>query len=105
VIAFQHPEDWASRILDVVAWQGDLAAIAAALQTFGGLPVRVRLAMPMALRRLFLNDLHRTCFYFETGELSADPEDFKKVVRNALAAVDWFRFHNGYANGELIMTA
>ena len=105
MIAFQHPEDWASRILDVVAWQGDLAAIAAALQTFGGLPVRVRLAMPMALRRLFLNDLHRTCFYFETGELSADPEDFKKVVRNALAAVDWFRFHNGCSNGEPIMTA
>ncbi len=104
-LAFQHPEDWLGKSLDVVAWQGDLAAIAAALETVSGVPVQARLAMPLALRRLFLNDLHHMCLYFETEGLSADPEDFKKLVPNALSAEDWFRFHNRYANGEPIVPA
>lgn len=104
-IAFHNPDDWAGKSLDVVAWQGDLAAIAAALQTVSGVPVRHRLAIPIVLRRLLLNDLHHMCLYFETGGLSADPEDFKKIVPDAQSAEDWFRFHNRYSNGEPIMTA
>ncbi len=104
-IAFGHPEAWAGKSLDIVTWQGDLAAIAAALQTVSGLPVRARLAMPMALRRLFLNDLHHMCLYFENEGIAANPEDFKAIVPNALSAEDWFRFHNRYANGEPIVTA
>jgi uncharacterized protein YbjT (DUF2867 family) len=103
-IAFHHPEEWAGKSLDVVTWQGDLAAIAAALQTVSGVPVRARLAMPIALRRLFLNDLHHMCLYFENEGIAANPDDFKAIVPNALSAEDWFRFHNRYANGEPIVT-
>ena len=102
-IALHHPEDWAGKSLDVVAWHGDLAAIAAALQTVSGVPVRPRLAMPIALRRLFLNDLHHMCLYFENEGIIAEPEAFKIIVPNALSAEDWFRFHNRYANGEPIV--
>ncbi|MFZ9521262.1 MAG: hypothetical protein ACO3A4_12375 [Silvanigrellaceae bacterium] len=30
------------------------------------------------------------------------PDDFKKVVPDALAAEDWFRIHGQYSNGEKI---
>jgi uncharacterized protein YbjT (DUF2867 family) len=104
-IALRNPEQWVGKSLDVVAWQGDLAAIAAALETVSGVPVRARLAMPMLLRRLFLNDLHHMCLYFENEGLSADPKDFQTIVPDALSAEDWFRFHNRYANGEPIVSA
>jgi len=103
-IAFRNPEDWVGKSLEVVAWQGDLAAIAGALETVSGVPVRARLAMPILLRRLFLNDLQHMCLYFETEGLSADPKDFQTIVPDSLSAEDWFRFHNRYANGEPILT-
>jgi hypothetical protein len=61
--------------------------------------------MPIALRRLFLNDLHHMCLYFEQKGITAEPEDFKKVIPDPLSAEDWVRFHNRYANGEPIVSA
>ncbi len=60
--------------------------------------------MPIAMRRLFLNDLRHMCLYFEEHGITAEPEDFRKVVPNQLSAEDWFRFHNRYANGDSIVT-
>jgi hypothetical protein len=34
----------------------------------------------------------------ETGS----PEEFKKVIPDAFAAENWFRFHDHYSNGEKI---
>ena len=65
--------------------------------------VRPRLAMPILLRRLFLNDLHHMCLYFEKQGISSTPEDFKRVIPDPLSAEDWFRFHNRYANGDPIL--
>ena len=59
--------------------------------------------MPMALRRLCPNDLHHMCLSFTIGGLSADLEDFKKIVPKVLSAEDWFRFDTHYANGEPIL--
>lgn len=89
----------------MVVWQGDLVAIAAALQTVSEVPIRAGLAMPIALRRLSLNNLHPMGLYFENEGIAANPDDFKAIVPNAFSAEDWFRFHNHYANGEPIVTA
>lgn len=102
-VAFANPHEWQGKTLDIVGWKGDLAALASALERVSGTKVRAQLAMPIFLRRLFLNDLHHMCLYFEQKGISAEPEDFKKVIADPLSAEDWFRFHNRYANGEPII--
>ena len=102
-IQFRNREEWLGRSLDVIGWQGDLKQVAAALSKVSGVPVKTRLAMPIFLRRLFLNDLHHMFLYYEVQKgPRGTPEAFKKVVPDALSAEDWFRFHGRYANGERI---
>lgn len=103
-VIFANPLDWRGKSLDIVSWKGDLSGIASALERVSGTKVRAQLAMPIFLRRLFLNDLHHMCLYFEQQGLSAEPEEFKKVIPDAFSAEDWFKFHNRYANGEPIVT-
>lgn len=102
-VVFRNPEAWHGQSLDIVGWKGDLAAIASALERVSGTRVRPQLAMPILLRRLFLNDLHHMCLYFEEQGISAEPEAFKRVIPDPLSAEDWFRFHHRYANGEPII--
>jgi uncharacterized protein YbjT (DUF2867 family) len=101
-IMFKNPEEWLGRSLDVIGWEGDLSQVAAALEKVGGVPVKARLAMPIILRRLLLKDLHNMFLYFEAGGPTGTPEEFKKVLPDAMSAEDWFRFHGRYANGEPI---
>ena len=102
-VVFSNPDEWYGKSLDIVVWKGDLVAIASALERVSGVMVRPQLAMPIFLRRLFLNDLHHMCLYFEEQGISSEPEDFKKVIPDPLSAEAWFRFHNRYANGESIV--
>lgn len=101
-IMFNNPETWLGRSLDVIGWEGSLQDVAQALENAGGVPVKASLAMPVFLRRIFLKDLHNMFLYFEAGGPKGTPEDFKKIVPNALSAEDWFRFHGTYSNGEKI---
>lgn len=102
-IQFRNPGEWLGKSLDVIGWQGDLRQVAAALSKVSGVPVKARLAMPIFLRRLFLNDLHHMFLYYEVHKgPRGTPEAFRKVVPDALTAEDWFRFHGRYANGERI---
>lgn len=102
-VIFNHPQDWYGKTLDIVGWKGDLADIASALEKVSGTRVRPQLSMPIFLRRLLLSDLHHMCLYFEEQGISAEPDDFKRVIPDPLSAEDWFRFHNRYANGEPIV--
>lgn len=103
-IMFQQPHVWLGKSLDVIGWVGDLQQVAAALERVSGVKVKHGLAMPLFLRRLLLKDLHHMFLYFEVQKgPRGTPEDFKKVVPNALSAEDWFRFHNRYANGDRIV--
>ena len=101
-VMFKNPETWLGRSLDVIGWEGDLSEVAQALQKAGGVPVKHSLAMPMFLRRILMKDLHNMFLYFEEGGPKGTPEEFKKVIPEALSAEDWFRFHGHYANGEKI---
>jgi len=102
-IQFRDRSAWLGRSLDVIGWQGDLNQVAASLSRVSGVPVRARLAMPIFLRRLFLNDLHHLFLYYKVQKgPRGTPEEFKKVVPHALSAEDWFRFHNRYADGTPI---
>jgi uncharacterized protein YbjT (DUF2867 family) len=102
-IQFRNREEWLGKSLDVIGWQGNLSHVAAALSKVSGVPVTARLAMPIFLRRLLLNDLHHMFLYYEVQKgPRGTPEAFKKVVPDALSAEDWFRFHGRYANGETI---
>lgn len=68
-------------------WEGSLDDVAKALENVGGVPVKTRLAMPIFLRRLFLKDLHHMfCYYEEVGPKGA-PEDFKKILPNAVFVI------------------
>ena len=89
-------------VLDVIGWEGDLSEVAAALERVSGVPVKATLAMPIFLRRLLLKDLHNMFLYFEAGGPVGTPEEFKKIIPDALSAEDWFRFHGSYSNGEKI---
>jgi taspase (threonine aspartase 1) len=102
-VIFANPKEWYGKSLDIVSWKGDLSDIASALERVSGTRVRAQLSMPIFMRRLFLNDLHHMCLYFEEKGLSAEPEEFKKIIPDAFSAEDWFRFHNRYANGEPIV--
>ena len=100
---FTNREAWIGRSLDVIGWEGDLSAVAKALENVGGVPVKYKLAMPVFLRRLFLKDLHNMFLYFEAGGPKGSPADFKKIIPDALSAEDWFRFHGHYSNGKKIV--
>ncbi len=102
-VIFANPKEWYGKSLDIVSWKGDLSDIASALERVSGTRVHAQLSMPIFMRRLFLNDLHHMCLYFEEKGLSAEPEEFKKIIPDAFSAEDWFRFHNRYANGEPIV--
>ncbi|MFM8735421.1 MAG: NmrA family NAD(P)-binding protein [Pirellulales bacterium] len=102
-VQFHHRAEWLGKSLDVIGWQGDLNQVATALSKVSGVPVKAKLAMPIFLRRLLLNDLHHMFLYYEVEKgPRGTPEAFKKVVPDALSAEDWFRFHGQYANGERI---
>ena len=103
-ICFKNPGDWLGNTLDVIGWQGNLSQVAEALSKVSGIPVKAKLVMPKILRSLFLKDLHHMFLYYEEekGPLGT-PEDFKKILPDALSAEDWFRFHGRYANGEKII--
>jgi len=102
-IQFRNREEWVGKSLDVIGWQGDLNQVAAAFSKVSGVPVKARLAMPIFLRRLFLNDLHHMFLYYEVQKgPRGTPEAFKQILPDALSAEDWFRFHNRYADGTPI---
>ena len=102
-IQLKNRQEWLGRSLDVIGWQGDLSQVAAALSKVSGVPVKAKLAMPMLLRRLLLNDLHHMFLYYEVQKgPRGTPEAFKQILPDALSAEDWFRFHGRYANGEKI---
>jgi len=102
-IQFRNREEWLGKSLDVIGWQGDLKQVAAALSKVSGVPVKARLAMPIFLRRLFLNDLHHMFLYYEVQKgPRGTPEAFQKILPDALSAEDWFRFHGRYADGTPI---
>ncbi len=56
------------------------------------------------MRSFLLKDLHNMFLYFEAGGPKGTPDEFKKIVPDALSAEDWFRFHGQYSNGEKIST-
>jgi len=102
-IQFKHPQEWLGKSLDVIGWEGDLGQVAAALSKVSGVPVKAKLAMPIFLRRLLLNDLHHMFLYYEVQKgPRGTPEAFRKILPDALSAEDWFRFHGRYASGERI---
>jgi uncharacterized protein YbjT (DUF2867 family) len=104
-IHFKNPQEWFGKTLDVIGWQGDLSQVALACSKVSSLPVKAKLAMPLFFRRLFLNDLHHMFLYYEVQKgPRGTPQEFKKVLPDALSAEDWFRFHGRYSNGEKIDT-
>jgi uncharacterized protein YbjT (DUF2867 family) len=102
-IQFKNPRDWMGKTLDVIGWQGNLSQVAEALSKVSGIPVKAKLAMPKFLRKLFLNDLHHMFLYYEDEKgPRGTPQEFRKVLPDAMSAEDWFRFHGKYSNGEKI---
>jgi uncharacterized protein YbjT (DUF2867 family) len=102
-IQFKDPQTWLGKTLDVIGWEGDLSQVAASLSKVSGLPVKAKLAMPIFLRRLFLNDLHHMFLYYELQKgPRGTPQAFREILPDALTAEGWFRFHGHYSNGETI---
>ena len=105
-IQLKNPDHWLGKSLDVIGWQGNLSEVAAALSKVSGSPVKAKLAMPLFLRRVLLKDLHHMFLYYEVQQgPRGTPEEFRKILPDALSAEDWFRFHERYANGEKIESA
>lgn len=103
-IQLKNPQQWLGKTLDVIGWQGDLSQVAAAMSKVSGLPVKARLAMPLFLRRLLLKDLHHMFLYYEVQKgPRGTPQEFKKILPDALSAEDWFHFHGQYSNGNKIV--
>ena len=104
-IQFKSPQEWLGKTLDVIGWQGNLSQVADALSKVSGIPVKAKLAMPKFLRKLFLKDLHHMFLYYEDEKgPKGTPQEFKKVLPDAMSAEDWFRFHGKYSNGEKIVS-
>ena len=104
-IQFKNPHEWLGKTLDVIGWQGNLSQVADALSRVSGIPVKAKLAMPKFFRKLFLKDLHHMFLYYEDEKgPKGTPQDFKKVLPDAMSAEDWFRFHGKYSNGEKIVS-
>ncbi len=102
-IQFKNPQEWLGKKLDVIGWQGNLVQVADALSRVSGIPVKAKLAMPKIFRKLFFKDLHHMFLYYEDEKgPKGTPEEFKKVLPDAMSAEDWFRFHGKYSNGEKI---
>jgi len=102
---FSEPDVWANRIVEAASWLGTVHDLAKALETVSKTTTKGCMAMPRWLRRLFLNDLHHMCLYFELGYKGSDVDidAFHKWVPNAFGPEDWFRYHAYYANGKPIV--
>lgn len=99
-VIFSNPDAWNGKTLDVASWEGDGHEVARALTNVSGTPTKFSLAMPIFFRKLFLNDLHHMCKYFEkSGGFTSSIEEFKKVVPDGMSAEDWFRSVGKYHNG------
>jgi uncharacterized protein YbjT (DUF2867 family) len=102
-IQFKNSHEWMGKSLDVIGWQGNLDQVAQALSAVSGVPVKAKLAMPKLLRKLFLKDLHHMFLYYEEHKgPRGTPDEFKKILPDAMSAEDWFRFHGKYSNGDRI---
>ena len=98
-------DTWAGKTLSCAGWKGTVAEVAAALESVSGVKTRGGTAMPTCFRRLFLNDLHAMCEYFEKGyeNTNVSIAEFKKVVPDAMGPAEWFKYHGFYSNGQPIV--
>lgn len=91
-LMFGNPQVWLNRTLDVISWKGALADIAAALQRVTGRTARCELAPPLIMRKFLLSELHHMFLYYEQQRgPRGEPEQFRRLVPDAMGAEDWFR--------------
>lgn len=85
---------WLRSILKIPVngWQGDLSLVAF-------WPV-LRAGNALFLRRLFLHDCTMFLYYDVQKRPRGTPQEFKKILPDALSAEDWFRLHGRYSNRQ-----
>jgi len=100
-IHFKNPQEWLGKTLDVNGWQGDLSLVA-----FWPVPRSVACRLkPSWQSPFFYGDyfcmMHHMFLYYEVQKSPrGTPQEFKKILTDALLAEDWFRIHGRYSNGE-----
>jgi uncharacterized protein YbjT (DUF2867 family) len=105
---FKDAKQWLGKTVDAVAWQGDLAAVAKALERVGGVPVSSSLAMPAFLLRPMLGaDLYGMIQYFKKngGGAPQSIPAFKKLVPDAFGPDAFFAHLGKYSDGTKIKPA
>ena len=90
-----YPSVWNGKTVEMASWEGSIKEVAASLQKVTDIPTQGVMIMPRWIRRIFMNDLHHMCMYFEGGYKNShvDIVNFRKLVPDAMTAEDWFRFN------------
>lgn len=104
-----NPSTWNRKIVNIVAWSGTIADVAAALQNVSKVPTKASLSLPKFIQWLFIYDIYRYTLFVDDGcpgvDVDADIAAFKQMVPNAMNAEDWFKYRATYSNGEPIVPA
>ncbi|CAB9522025.1 Nucleoside-diphosphate-sugar epimerase family protein [Seminavis robusta] len=95
-----HAKEHAGKTLDAVGGEHTGSELAQALTEASGVPCVYKTALPRFILRLFMNDLYHMTLWMEESGYTANLEEFKKVVPDAMDAKAWFTKKGQWHNGE-----
>lgn len=96
----QSPDEWNGKTIDCATVNASGHDIAAALTAASGVQCKYAVAMPRCLMSCLMPDLNHMVSFFEDSGYSANIDEFKKVVPDALTLEKWFAAKGQWANGE-----
>uniref|UniRef100_A0A7S3VCV3 NmrA-like domain-containing protein n=1 Tax=Chaetoceros debilis TaxID=122233 RepID=A0A7S3VCV3_9STRA len=101
-VLLTEPGTYKGKTIEAVADKCNGTDLATALTEASGMECTFSMAMPRMALRLMDSDLYQMVTWFEeTGGYTADIEEFKKIVPDAMDAKAWFESKGKWANGEL----
>jgi uncharacterized protein YbjT (DUF2867 family) len=98
-IMLQDPETFAGTKLEAAGCQHTGVELAEILTKVSGTPCKYKM-MPRWFLWLFMRDVYHMARWFDVSGYTADIDEFKKVVPDAMDASDWFKAKGQWSDGE-----
>lgn len=98
-VMLQDPESFAGTKLEAAGCEHTGTELAEILTKVSGTPCKYKMT-PRWLLWLFMRDIYYMAKWFDASGYTADIDEFKKVVPDAMDASDWFKAKGQWSDGE-----
>ena len=98
-VLLQNPGMYAGKKFEAAGCAHTGTELAEILSKVSGTPCTYKM-VPRWLMWLFMRDMYHMANWFDAGGYSADIDEFKKIVPDAMDASDWFKAKGQWSNGE-----